>query len=69
VVAELALFSQGESQKIDRIVEAFAATFCRDNPGIFKEGPDSAYVLSFALIMLNTEVSFRSHQYSFHSLS
>jgi hypothetical protein len=44
----------GEAQKIDRLMEQFAKRFCLDNPGIFPD-VDSAYVLSFALIMLNTD--------------
>eukprot|EP00271_Cylindrocystis_brebissonii_P020908 TRINITY_DN720_c0_g1_i1.p1 TRINITY_DN720_c0_g1~~TRINITY_DN720_c0_g1_i1.p1 ORF type:complete len:1456 (+),score=376.66 TRINITY_DN720_c0_g1_i1:496-4368(+) len=44
----------GEAQKIDRIMEKFAARFCGDNPGLFKSA-DTAYVLAYALIMLNTD--------------
>lgn len=44
----------GESQKIDRIMERFAERYCKDNPDVFKTA-DGAYVLSFALIMLNTD--------------
>ena len=44
----------GEAQKIDRVMEAFAARYCRCNPGVFAT-PDAAYVLAFAVIMLNTD--------------
>lgn len=44
----------GEAQKIDRIMERFAERFCRDNPDVFQTS-DGAYLLSFALIMLNTD--------------
>jgi hypothetical protein len=44
----------GEAQKIDRIVEKFAEAYCRDNPGAFATA-DGAYLLSFAIIMLNTD--------------
>ena len=44
----------GEAQKIDRIMEKFAERFCRDNPGAFASA-DGAYLLAFALIMLNTD--------------
>ena len=44
----------GEAQKIDRIMEKFAERFCKDNPDVFKTA-DGAYLLSFALIMLNTD--------------
>lgn len=44
----------GEAQKIDRIMEKFAERFCRDNPSLFKNA-DTAYVLAYAVIMLNTD--------------
>ncbi|GLJ11220.1 hypothetical protein SUGI_0147450 [Cryptomeria japonica] len=44
----------GEAQKIDRIMEKFAERYCRDNPGLFKNA-DTAYVLAYAVIMLNTD--------------
>ncbi|XAR51125.1 hypothetical protein NMG60_11005668 [Bertholletia excelsa] len=45
----------GEAQKIDRIMEKFAERYCADNPGLFKNA-DIAYVLAYAVIMLNTDV-------------
>ncbi|GAA0168592.1 guanyl-nucleotide exchange factor [Lithospermum erythrorhizon] len=44
----------GEAQKIDRIMEKFAERYCADNPDIFKNA-DTAYVLAYAVIMLNTD--------------
>ncbi|GAB4845824.1 Brefeldin A-inhibited guanine nucleotide-exchange protein 5 [Ancistrocladus abbreviatus] len=44
----------GEAQKIDRIMEKFAERYCADNPSIFKNA-DTAYVLAYAVIMLNTD--------------
>lgn len=44
----------GEAQKIDRIMEAFAARYCACNPNAFPT-TDGAYLLSFAIIMLNTD--------------
>ena len=44
----------GEAQKIDRLMEAFAARYCEGNPDVFKDR-DAAYVLAFAVIMLNTD--------------
>ncbi|KAJ3670258.1 hypothetical protein LUZ60_010582 [Juncus effusus] len=44
----------GEAQKIDRIMEKFAERYCADNPGLFKTA-DTAYVLAYAVIMLNTD--------------
>ena len=44
----------GEAQKIDRIMEKLAERYCRDNPGAFASA-DGAYLLAFALIMLNTD--------------
>lgn len=44
----------GEAQKIDRMMEKFAERYCADNPGLFKSA-DTAYVLAYAVIMLNTD--------------
>ena len=44
----------GEAQKIDRIMEKFAERYCADNPGVFRSA-DGAYLLAFALVMLNTD--------------
>nr|GEV84373.1 brefeldin A-inhibited guanine nucleotide-exchange protein 5 [Tanacetum cinerariifolium] len=44
----------GEAQKIDRIMEKFAERYCSDNPGLFQSA-DTAYVLAYAVIMLNTD--------------
>lgn len=44
----------GEAQKIDRIMEKFAEKYCRDNPTMFPVA-DAAYLLAFAIIMLNTD--------------
>ncbi len=44
----------GEAQKIDRIMEKFAERYCRDNPAVFPNA-DGAYLLAFAIIMLNTD--------------
>ncbi|KAI4377500.1 hypothetical protein MLD38_015112 [Melastoma candidum] len=43
-----------EAQKIDRIMEKFAERYCADNPGLLKNA-DTAYVLAYAVIMLNTD--------------
>jgi brefeldin A-inhibited guanine nucleotide-exchange protein len=58
-VASLRRFLQsfrlpGEAQKIDRIMEAFAARFCSNNPQIFAKA-DVAYTLAFSIMMLNTD--------------
>ncbi len=45
----------GESQKIDRMMEKFAESYCRVNPGRFATA-DTAYVLAYATIMLNTDL-------------
>uniref|UniRef100_A0A3Q3XMD4 Uncharacterized protein n=1 Tax=Mola mola TaxID=94237 RepID=A0A3Q3XMD4_MOLML len=45
----------GEAQKIDRMMEAFAARYCGCNPGFF-QSTDTCYILSFAIIMLNTSL-------------
>ena len=43
----------GEAQQIDRIMSAFAQHYTDDNPGTFATS-DTVYILSFAIIMLNT---------------
>ncbi|XP_052768126.1 cytohesin-1-like isoform X1 [Mya arenaria] len=45
----------GEAQKIDRMMECFAERYCELNPGVFTSS-DTCYVLSFAIIMLNTSL-------------
>ncbi|EGC29497.1 hypothetical protein DICPUDRAFT_93138 [Dictyostelium purpureum] len=44
----------GEAQKIDRIMESFAKKYHKDNPGTFPDS-DTAYLLAFSLILLNTD--------------
>ncbi|KAJ6253914.1 cytohesin-4 [Anaeramoeba flamelloides] len=44
----------GEAQKIDRIMESFAKHYCKNNPNVFTTS-DTAYVLAFSMIMLNTD--------------
>ena len=44
----------GEAQKISRILEVFAARYHEANPGAVADA-DSAYVLSYSIIMLNTD--------------
>ncbi|KAJ6221623.1 hypothetical protein RDWZM_000168 [Blomia tropicalis] len=45
----------GEAQKIDRMMEKFAAHYCQQNPGVFSN-TDTCFVLSFSIIMLNTSL-------------
>jgi len=45
----------GEAQKIDRMMEKFAEKYCQDNGGKFVNA-DCAFVLSFSLIMLQTDL-------------
>lgn len=45
----------GEAQKIDRMMECFAERYCELNQGVFTS-TDTCYVLSFAIIMLNTSL-------------
>jgi brefeldin A-inhibited guanine nucleotide-exchange protein len=44
----------GEAQKIDRVMNEFAKRYCANNPTFFST-PDTAYVLAYSLIMLNTD--------------
>ena len=45
----------GESQLIERIVEAFTEKFCADNGSGDIADKDAAYTLTYAIIMLNTD--------------
>ena len=45
----------GEAQKIDRIMEKFAERFTRQNPDVFPNA-DTAFILAFSVIMLNTDL-------------
>lgn len=45
----------GEAQKIDRMMESFAQRFCDCSPSTFVDA-ESCYVVSFAIIMLNTNL-------------
>ncbi|KAJ6836811.1 brefeldin A-inhibited guanine nucleotide-exchange protein 2-like [Iris pallida] len=44
----------GEALKIDRIMEKFAERYCKCNPKAFTSA-DTAYVLAYSVIMLNTD--------------
>eukprot|EP00123_Amoebidium_parasiticum_P018335 comp24173_c0_seq6/m.44187 comp24173_c0_seq6/g.44187 ORF comp24173_c0_seq6/g.44187 comp24173_c0_seq6/m.44187 type:complete len:1717 (-) comp24173_c0_seq6:350-5500(-) len=47
----------GEAQKIDRLMEKFAARYCETNPkNEAFENADTAYVLAYSIIMLTTDL-------------
>lgn len=48
----------GEAQKIDRIMEKFALCYYKQNQGLanFTSSKDILYILSFSIIMLNTDL-------------
>lgn len=48
-------FLPGESQIIDRMMQKFAYHFCSQNKDAFRS-PDTAYVLAFSIILLNTDL-------------
>ncbi len=45
----------GEAQKIDRMMEKFAERYCSQNDEQVFANADTAYVLAYSLIMLNTD--------------
>lgn len=54
--AFLAVFRlPGEGQKIDRLMQHFAAKYCKDNPGRFSD-EDCVYVLAYSVMMLQTSL-------------
>ena len=48
----------GEAQKIERLMEVFGQRYCQCNPAMLQrlQNPDTVFVLSFAVIMLNTDL-------------
>ncbi|CAH00924.1 Arf family guanine nucleotide exchange factor SEC7 [Kluyveromyces lactis] len=60
IVSALRLFLQkfrlpGEGQKIDRFMLKFAERFVDQNPNVFSKA-DTAYVLAYSIILLNTDL-------------
>ncbi|KAH8120136.1 hypothetical protein DFH11DRAFT_1500603 [Phellopilus nigrolimitatus] len=50
-----------ETQQIDRVMEAFAASYTKCNPGLFMS-EDHPYILAFSLIMLHTDAFNKSNK-------
>jgi brefeldin A-inhibited guanine nucleotide-exchange protein len=46
----------GESQKVDRIMEKFASRYCECNTGGIFKTADAAYILSYSMFMLATDL-------------
>lgn len=55
------MFLPGEGQIIDRILQEFANCYVAQNPGKYSNA-DELYVLSFALVMLNSDLHNRNVQ-------
>lgn len=55
------MFLPGEGQIIDRILQEFANCYVQQNPGKYSNA-DELYVLSFALVMLNSDLHNRNVQ-------
>lgn len=53
-LAFAALHMPGEAQKVDRVMQAFAAALYRDAPGPFADAK-AAYVMAFSTMLLNTD--------------
>ncbi len=45
----------GEAEVVDRTMEQFAERYCSQNPSAFSS-PGTAYILSFSIMMLNTDL-------------
>merc|ERR1711935_451256 len=60
IIANCGFRLPGEAQKIDRIMNTFAQCFWEDNAGDHGKCPfqdqDTVFLLSFAIIMLNTDL-------------
>ena len=50
----------GEAQKIERIMEVFAKRYAKCNPGVKLKSQDSLVGLSFAVMLLNTDLHTKS---------
>lgn len=48
----------GEAEVVDRTMEMFAERYCEQNPDAFSS-PGTAYILSFSIMMLNTDAHSR----------
>ena len=48
----------GEAQKIERLVEVFSERYCQCNPDLVSKlhSADTVFILSFAIILLNTDL-------------
>ena len=48
----------GEAQKIERLVEVFSERYCHCNPALVSKlrSADTVFILSFAIILLNTDL-------------
>jgi IQ motif/SEC7 domain-containing protein len=55
-------FTQGEAQKIERLMEAFANRYVECNHDQVKQfsSADTVFLLAFAIIMLNTDLHNKS---------
>ena len=52
----------GESQKIDRFMLKFAERYMGGNPGTLFANADTAYILAFSVIMLNTDAHNKNYK-------
>ncbi|CAE6479901.1 unnamed protein product, partial [Rhizoctonia solani] len=50
------LYIKGETQQIDRVLEAFSEHYISENPGSLWQIADIVHVVSFAIILLNTDL-------------
>ncbi len=49
----------GESQKVERLMEVFSSRYCRCNRDVvsrLRNPGDTVFILSFAIVMLNTDL-------------
>ncbi|CAE7065459.1 unnamed protein product [Rhizoctonia solani] len=50
------LYIKGETEQIDRVLEAFSEHYMSQNPESLWQVSDIAYVVSFAIVLLNTDL-------------
>jgi len=55
----------GEAQQIDRVVSSFAEWYMTTSPAQIAD-KDAAYVFSYSIIMLNTDLVIKKNSLIFH---
>lgn len=55
------IYMKGESQHLHRVIEAFSSSWCAQNPGHGFYDPNVVYTITYALVLLNTDLYGADH--------